>query len=58
MQKFMDQQELSAFLHGVPVSTLKHWRMTGKGPRSARIGRRILYRSQDVMEWVDKAFAS
>ncbi len=53
----MDTTELSNFLHGIPVETLKQWRRTGKGPRSARIGKRVLYRSQDVMQWVDDAFS-
>ena len=57
MPQFLTVDELSDYLHGTPVSTLKHWRITGKGPRSARIGRRILYRSQDVLEWVDQQYA-
>lgn len=35
-----------------PVGTLRQWRAKGKGPRSFRVGGRLMYRSADVEEWL------
>ena len=36
-----------------PVATLRYWRHLGTGPRSFRIGRRVLYRRDDLHAWID-----
>ncbi|RBY85988.1 AlpA family transcriptional regulator [Blastococcus sp. TF02A-26] len=36
-----------------PVATLRYWRHLGTGPRSFRLGRRVLYRRVDLHAWVD-----
>jgi DNA-binding transcriptional MerR regulator len=36
-----------------PVATLRYWRHLGTGPRSFRLGRRVLYRSDDLRSWID-----
>ena len=36
-----------------PVATLRYWRHQGIGPRSFRLGRRLLYRRDDVHAWID-----
>jgi excisionase family DNA binding protein len=36
-----------------PVATLRYWRHQGIGPRSFRLGRRVLYRRDDVHAWID-----
>jgi excisionase family DNA binding protein len=36
-----------------PVATLRYWRHLGTGPRSFRLGRRVLYRREDLYAWVD-----
>jgi predicted DNA-binding transcriptional regulator AlpA len=41
---------------GVPIDTVRHWRKTGYGPKSARIGRRVFYRAADVHAWLNDAF--
>lgn len=41
---------------GIPVETLRYWRKQGRGPRSARIGRRVAYRASDVQAWIDAQF--
>lgn len=43
---------------GVPVETLRYWRKRdkGEGPKSARIGRRVVYRQADVDAWIEAAF--
>ena len=36
-----------------PVATLRYWRHRNTGPRSFRLGRRVLYRRDDVHAWID-----
>jgi hypothetical protein len=36
-----------------PVATLRYWRYLGTGPRSFRLGRRVLYRADDLRSWID-----
>ncbi len=36
-----------------PVATLRYWRHLGTGPDSFRLGRRVMYRQQDIERWVD-----
>ncbi len=36
-----------------PVATLRYWRHLGMGPDSFRLGRRVMYRQQDVEKWVN-----
>ena len=43
----------AAELLRAPVATLRYWRHLGTGPRSFRLGRRVLYRSDDLRNWVD-----
>ncbi len=35
-----------------PVATLRYWRQLGIGPRSFRLGRRVLYRRDDLHAWI------
>jgi predicted DNA-binding transcriptional regulator AlpA len=42
---------------GVPPATLRFWRHQGDtGPKSAKLGRRVVYREADVLAWVDAQF--
>ncbi|TFV87056.1 DNA-binding protein [Blastococcus sp. CT_GayMR20] len=43
----------AAELLRAPVATLRYWRHLGTGPRSFRLGRRVLYRSEDLRSWID-----
>jgi excisionase family DNA binding protein len=36
-----------------PVATLRYWRHLGTGPSSFRLGRRVLYRRDDLRTWID-----
>jgi predicted DNA-binding transcriptional regulator AlpA len=56
MPELLTLEDLSTVI-GAPVATLRHWRLTGYGPKSAKIGRRVLYRRSDVESWLDRAFA-
>jgi excisionase family DNA binding protein len=43
----------AADLLRAPVATLRYWRHLGTGPRSFRLGRRVLYRRDDLHAWID-----
>ena len=43
----------AAQLLRTPVATLRYWRHLGTGPRSFRLGRRVLYRRDDLDTWID-----
>ena len=42
----------AAALLRAPVATLRYWRHLGTGPHSFRLGRRVLYRRDDVDAWI------
>lgn len=41
---------------GFPEDTQRYWRAQKTGPRSARIGRRVMYRRADIEAWIDEQF--
>ncbi len=42
----------------LPEATLRWFRHEGtKGPKSAKLGRRVVYRESDVVAWIENAFA-
>ena len=43
----------AALLLRTPVATLRYWRHLGTGPHSFRLGRRVLYRRDDLQSWID-----
>jgi excisionase family DNA binding protein len=43
--------EIAAELR-VPESTFRTWRSIGKGPKSFKLGRRVVYRRSDVEAWI------
>ena len=43
----------AAQLLRAPVATLRYWRHLGTGPTSFRLGRRVLYRRDDLHTWID-----
>ena len=43
----------AAELLRAPVATLRYWRHQDTGPRSFRLGRRVLYRRDDLHAWID-----
>lgn len=42
--------------YGFPLNTLRYWRTTGRGPKAAKIGGRVMYRRTDVEAWIDAQF--
>jgi DNA-binding transcriptional MerR regulator len=62
----LQEVSVSDALHGIesaaerlqtPVGTLRYWRHKGIGPRSARIGRRVVYRESDLEAFIEQQFA-
>lgn len=50
--RLMNSAEVATMIR-VPQATLRYWRHVGIGPRSFKMGpRRVLYRVDDVLEWV------
>jgi predicted DNA-binding transcriptional regulator AlpA len=45
-----------AALTGIPEATLRFWRHERRGPKSAKLGRRVVYREEDVLAWIDAQF--
>lgn len=37
-----------------PVETLRYWRWRGEGPRSFKVGRRVMYDRGEVERWLDE----
>jgi predicted DNA-binding transcriptional regulator AlpA len=57
MDKLLRLPEVAA-MTGIPEATLRFWRSEGTtGPKSARLGRRVVYREADVIAWIDAQFA-
>ena len=48
MTKLLRLPEVAA-LTGIPENTLRFWRHQGTGPKSAKLGRRLVYREEDVV---------
>jgi excisionase family DNA binding protein len=49
--------EVAAYL-GVPVSTIHFWRGRKQGPPAFKVGRRLMFRADDVAHWLDERAAS
>ncbi len=47
-----------AALTRAPEATVRYWRHLGTGPRSFKIGRRVVYRESDVMAWLEERMAA
>jgi len=45
--------EAAAYLR-TPEATLYYWRHKGTGPRSMKVGRRVVYRQSDLDAWLDE----
>ncbi len=53
----MKYPEIAA-MTGVPVDTLRWYRAIGKGPRTFRLGRRVVAYEDDVRAWMDEQYAA
>jgi excisionase family DNA binding protein len=51
MSDLLTVEEIAAELR-IPEGTFRTWRANDKGPKSFRIGRRVVYRRADVEAWL------
>lgn len=52
--RLLTTEDVAEHFRTVPA-TVRYWRHVGKGPRSFKVGRRVLYRETDVRAWADAA---
>ncbi|MFS3127483.1 helix-turn-helix domain-containing protein [Nocardioides sp. Bht2] len=57
MPDHMTTAEVSELIR-TPAETVRYWRHIGKGPRSFKVGRRVLYRRSDVDSWLEAQYAA
>lgn len=57
MDRYLTTAELAELLRTSPETT-RYWRHIGKGPRSFKVGRRVLYDIADVEAWIAEHRAS
>ncbi len=53
--KLLTMDEVAGLLRKSPAQ-LRWMRHNGSGPKSAKLGGRVMYRESDVFEWVNAAF--
>jgi len=47
-----------AALARTSASTVRYWRHVGRGPRGFKVGRRVLYERQAVLDWLEELRAA
>ncbi len=50
-ERFLTTEEVAQMARTAP-STVRYWRMTGKGPKGVKPGKRVLYAESVVMRWL------
>lgn len=45
-----------AQLTGVPVATIRHWRVRGECPPAIRLGKRLYWKEQEILDWIEAKF--
>lgn len=54
MPEYMTTEEVAAMLR-TPPETVRYWRHVKKGPKSFKVGRRVLYVREDVEAFIADA---
>lgn len=54
MAKYLTTDEVAEMCRTSP-ETCRYWRHVGKGPRSFKLGRRVLYAAEDVERFIAEA---
>ena len=52
--QYIYSEDETAKLLWCSVRTLQHWRVVGGGPLFVKAGRRVLYRHQDIADFLDQ----
>jgi DNA-binding transcriptional MerR regulator len=50
-EKYLTTEEVAELARTAP-STVRYWRMCGKGPKGVKRGRRVLYAQSVVERWL------
>jgi excisionase family DNA binding protein len=53
-QRLLTIAEVADLCRTTP-DTVRYWRYSGHGPKSFRLGRRVLFKLEDVEAWIDDA---
>lgn len=53
MDRLLTTQEVAEITRLAP-ETLRYWRWKGLGPKSFRLGSRVVYRETDVIAWIER----
>jgi predicted DNA-binding transcriptional regulator AlpA len=53
--KLLTLEEVADMLRKTPAQ-MRWMRHNGTGPKSAKLGGRVMYRESDVVEWINSAF--
>jgi predicted DNA-binding transcriptional regulator AlpA len=58
LNELLTVEDVAEMTNGlISVATLRYYRATGEGgPRSGKLGRRVVYRRADVEAWINSAF--
>jgi predicted DNA-binding transcriptional regulator AlpA len=54
----LNSVEKAATKTGMSVSTLNKWRVTGFGPKFVKLGKRVLYRDEDIEAFITAGLRS
>jgi excisionase family DNA binding protein len=52
MPTYLTTAEVAETLR-TPTETVRFWRHVGKGPKSFKVGRRVLYAEDDLRAWIE-----
>jgi DNA-binding transcriptional MerR regulator len=53
MDRLLTTNEVAELMRLAP-ETLRYWRWKGMGPKSFRLGSRVVYRETDVIMWIEE----
>lgn len=53
MDALLTTAEVAA-LTRAPEASVRFWRFQGTGPKSFKVGRRVVYRAADVQAWLEE----
>jgi hypothetical protein len=54
MTKLRSEKDTAELLGNLSLSTLRHWRVSGEGPPFVKVGRRVMYRDEDLHAFIAK----
>ena len=54
VQRYVADTEAAA-ISGLKTSTLRKWRLLGRGPRYRRLGRRVVYNVDELLRFIENS---